>query len=78
MQGTSVTNGQIAAMSAIVATLLLPTVALLAAVGAVAFDVSPHAIATFGDTFNEPVGLLVWWAAALVPGYAYAMVFSPG
>jgi hypothetical protein len=52
----------------------MPAVALLAAVGVVVFDVSPHAVVTFGDTFNEPVGLMAWWTALLPPAFAYAVL----
>jgi len=51
----------------------MPAVALLAAVGVVLFDLSPHAVVTFGDTFNEPVGLLAWWTALLPAALAYAV-----
>jgi hypothetical protein len=52
----------------------MPVVALLAAVCVVAFGISPHAVVTFGDTFNEPVGLLAWWTAFLPPAFAYAVL----
>ena len=60
-------------LTAILATLFMPVVALLAAVCVVAFGVSPHTVVTFGDTFNEPVGLLAWWTAFLPPAFAYAV-----
>lgn len=71
MPSTSV--GQIAVLSAVVATLAMPALALLAAACIVLFDVSPHALVTFGGTFNEPVGLLAWWTALLPPAWAYAL-----
>lgn len=71
MPSTSI--GQIAVLSAVVATLAMPALGLLAAVCIVLFDVSPHALVTFGGTFNEAVGLLAWWTALLPPAWAYAV-----
>ena len=51
----------------------MPVVALLAAICVLVFDLSPHAVVTFGGTFNEPIGLLAWWAALLPPSWAYAL-----
>jgi hypothetical protein len=51
----------------------MPVVALLVALCAFAFQISPHAVVTFGGTFTEPMGLLVWWAALLPPSWAYAL-----
>jgi len=66
---------QVAVMACIVATLLLlPVGALLALVCELAFGVSPHSFVTFDDTFNEPVGVLAWWAAALLPAGVYALI----
>jgi hypothetical protein len=66
--------GQLAVLSAVVATLFMPAAALLAAVCIIFFDASPHAIVTFGGTFSEPVGLLAWWAALLPPAWLYAVL----
>jgi hypothetical protein len=60
-------------LSAVLATIFMPAVAVLAALCAVVFGISPHAIVTFGGTFGEPLGLLVWWAALLPPSLAYAV-----
>jgi hypothetical protein len=57
----------------VLATLFMPVVALLAAVCVLVFNLSPHAVITFGGTFNEPIGLLAWWAALLPPSWAYAL-----
>ena len=57
-----------------VATLFMPAAALLAALCVALFDVSPHALVTFGDTFNEPLGLVAWWFVSLIPASAYAAV----
>ena len=46
---------------------------MLAALCAVVFGLSPHSVVTFGDVFNEPVGLLAWWATLLPPSLAYAV-----
>jgi hypothetical protein len=58
----------------VVATLFMPAAALLAALCVALFDVSPHAFVTFGDTFNEPLGLVAWWFVLLIPASAYAAV----
>jgi len=60
-------------MTAIVTTLLwLPAGALLAGFCDLVFGISPHAFVTFGGIFNEPIGVLAWWAAAFFPAAAYA------
>ena len=59
-------------LSAVIATLFMPAAALLAAVYVTLSGVSPHAFVTFGDTFNEPIGLVAWWFAVLVPASVYA------
>jgi len=63
---------EVAVLSAVIATLFMPAAALLAALCVTLFDVSPHAFVTFGDTFNEPIGLVAWWFAVLVPASVYA------
>ena len=57
-----------------IASLFMPAAALFAVVWAMLFDVSPHAFVTFGDLFNEPLGLVAWWVACLVPASAYAVM----
>ena len=52
----------------------MPAAALLGAVCVVLFDVSPHAFVTFGGTFNEPLGLVAWWTAMLLPAFTYAVL----
>lgn len=74
MHTQSTTNGQMAVLTAVLATLFMPAVALLAAVCSVLFDVSPHTIVTFGGNFNEPLGLLAWWAALLPGAWTYAVL----
>jgi hypothetical protein len=58
----------------VIASLFMPAAALFAVVWALLFDISPHAFVTFGDLFNEPLGLLAWWVACLVPASAYAVM----
>ena len=66
--------GQLAVLTAVVATLFMPAAALLGALCVVLFDVSPHAFVTFGGTFNAPLGLMAWWAALLPPAWLYAIL----
>lgn len=63
----------VAVLSAVIATLFMPAAALLAALCVTLFNVSPHALVTFGDTFNEPLGLVAWWFVFLLPASAYAV-----
>jgi hypothetical protein len=59
-------------MSAVVATLAVVPLALLAAgVCMLVFDASPQALFTFGGALSTPLGLLAWWGLALIPAGIY-------
>jgi len=58
-------------MSAIVATLAFVPVGVFLTGVCFLLDISLRSFLTFGGTFSEPVGLLAWWAASLVPAAVY-------
>ena len=65
-------------MAAITTTLLwLPVGALLALLCFALLGISFHAFLTFGDTFNQFLGVLVWWVLGFLPAFAYAAYFRP-
>ncbi|MGH8740918.1 MAG: hypothetical protein ACREUN_08400 [Burkholderiales bacterium] len=63
-------------MAAIVTTLCFPVAAALALLGCAALGVPIHACVTFGDTFNAPAGVSVWWVIGFLPALAYAALAS--
>ena len=62
---------QVGVMSAIVATLAFVPVGVFLTGVCFLLDVSLRSFLTFGGTFSEPVGLLAWWTASLVPAAVY-------
>ena len=40
------------------------------------FDLSLHALITFGDRLSGPLGLLAWWALAWLPAVIYVSIVS--
>jgi hypothetical protein len=68
---------QMALMAAIVATLLVPPVALALGLALRLFDIRLSLVATFGGALNVYVGLLVWWLSAFALALVYAAFAFP-
>jgi hypothetical protein len=61
-----------ALMAAIVATMLVPPVALALGLALRLFDIPLSVVATFGGALNVYVGTLVWWLG----GFGLALVYA--
>ena len=69
---------QMIVMAAVVNTaLFVPAGAILAFLCFLLFGVSLHGFVTFGGLLHPVAGLILWWAALLVPSLVYSAYMMP-